>query len=69
MVFRFLRSLLSNERVIQQLADSAPIRAIARAMVRGGKSIQSKLDSTDVASRLEKFTKLYHEEYRKALKK
>ncbi|KAK5966986.1 hypothetical protein GCK32_012030, partial [Trichostrongylus colubriformis] len=39
MVFRFLRTLLNDERVIQQLSESAPIRALARAMVRGGKTV------------------------------
>nr|CDJ97764.1 Glycolipid transfer protein domain containing protein [Haemonchus contortus] len=69
MVFRFLRTLLNDERVIQQLSESAPIRALARAVIRGGKTVQDKLGHTDAASRIEKFMKLYQEEYQKALKK
>ncbi|VDL63395.1 unnamed protein product [Nippostrongylus brasiliensis] len=69
MVFRFLRSLLNDERVIQQLSESAPIRALARTIVRGGKTVQDKLSNTDMASKVEQITKLYKEEYQKALKK
>ncbi|KIH66630.1 hypothetical protein ANCDUO_03044 [Ancylostoma duodenale] len=69
MVFRFIRTLLNNERVIQQLSESAPIRALARAIVRGGKTIEDKVQKLDVSSRIETFTKMYQEEYKKALKK
>ncbi|RCN43837.1 hypothetical protein ANCCAN_10165 [Ancylostoma caninum] len=69
MVFRFIRTLLNNERVIQQLSESAPIRALARAIVRGGKTVEDKIQKLDVSSRIETFTKVYQEEYKKALKK
>ncbi|EYB98122.1 hypothetical protein Y032_0134g1866 [Ancylostoma ceylanicum] len=69
MVFRFIRTLLNNERVIQQLSKSAPIRALARAIVRGGKTVEDKVQKLDVSSRIETFTKMYQEEYKKALKK
>ncbi|VDO58925.1 unnamed protein product [Haemonchus placei] len=59
----------SNVNVDVLLSESAPIRALARAVIRGGKTVQDKLGHTDAASRIEKFMKLYQEEYQKALKK
>ncbi|VDM66503.1 unnamed protein product [Strongylus vulgaris] len=69
MVFRFIRALLNNEKVIQELSESAPIRALARAIVRGGKSLEDKVQKLDVGSRVEALKKIYEEEYKKALKK
>ncbi|ETN80018.1 hypothetical protein RB195_010132 [Necator americanus] len=69
MVFRFIRTLLNNEKVIQQLSESPPIRLLARAIVRGGKSVEDKIQKLNMTSRIEAFLKMYQEEYKKALKK
>ncbi|CAJ0597506.1 unnamed protein product [Cylicocyclus nassatus] len=69
MVFRFIRALLNNERVIQELSESAPIRALARAIVRGTKSVEGKVQKLDIGAKAEALKKIYEEEYKKALKK
>ncbi|KJH50104.1 hypothetical protein DICVIV_03741 [Dictyocaulus viviparus] len=69
MVFRVIRALLNDERIIRQLSESAPIRIIARTIVRGEKVLAEKVKRTNISSQIEMLTKLFKEEYRKSLKK
>ncbi|KAJ1359630.1 hypothetical protein KIN20_018404 [Parelaphostrongylus tenuis] len=69
MVFRFLRALLNDERFIQQLSESAPIRALAKTIVRGGKTLEERVEKMAVSSQIDRFTKTFKEEYQKSLKK
>ncbi|KAE9416036.1 hypothetical protein Angca_001396 [Angiostrongylus cantonensis] len=69
MVFRFIRALLNDERVIQQLSESAPIRAIAKTIVRGRKTLEERVEKMEVPSQIDRFKKIFKEEYQKSLKK
>lgn len=69
MPFRLFRTFLNNERTIQQLSESAPVRLAAKAIVRGIKQVESKVEKIDVGKKFDKFKSIYEEEYQKALKK
>ncbi|CAI2349642.1 unnamed protein product [Caenorhabditis sp. 36 PRJEB53466] len=69
MPFRLFRTLLNNEKTIQQLAESAPIRVAAKAIVRGMRQVEEKVEKIEVGKKLDKFKAIYEEEYQKALKK
>ncbi|VDM59857.1 unnamed protein product [Angiostrongylus costaricensis] len=69
MVFRFIRALLNDERVIQQLSESAPIRSIAKTIVRGRKTLEERVEKMEVPSQIDRFKKIFKEEYQKSLKK
>ncbi|CAO4368557.1 unnamed protein product [Caenorhabditis nigoni] len=69
MPFRLFRTFLNNEKTIQQLSESVPVRLAAKAIVRGMKQIESKVDKLDVGKKIDKFKAIYEEEYQKAIKK
>uniref|UniRef100_A0A1I7XA79 DUF3486 family protein n=1 Tax=Heterorhabditis bacteriophora TaxID=37862 RepID=A0A1I7XA79_HETBA len=69
MVVRILRSILNNEKVIQELAESAPIRAVARLIVRTAKTAEERVTGMKIGSKMDKLARTYQEEYKKALKK
>ncbi|EFP06117.1 hypothetical protein GCK72_011628 [Caenorhabditis remanei] len=69
MPFRIFRTFLNNERTIQQLSDSTPIRLAAKAIVRGMAKVEEKVEKVEIGKKLEKFKSIYEEEYQKALKK
>lgn len=46
-----------------------PIRVAAKAIVRGMKQVEEKVEKIDIGKKVTKFKSLYEEEYQKALKK
>ncbi|CAP30864.1 Protein CBG11709 [Caenorhabditis briggsae] len=69
MPFRLFRTFLNNEKTIQQLSESVPVRLAAKAIVRGMKQVESRVDKLDVGKKIDKFKAIYEEEYQKAIKK
>ncbi|CCD73056.1 ATP synthase subunit epsilon [Caenorhabditis elegans] len=69
MPFRLFRTFLNNEKTIQQLSESVPVRLAAKAIVRGMKQVEEKVEKIDVGKKLNRLKSLYEEEYQKALKK
>ncbi|CAI4230558.1 unnamed protein product [Auanema sp. JU1783] len=68
MVWRIVRQVLNNEKVIQELSETAPMKAAAKAIVRGAATAEQKIRSLNLDKKVEKYTKIYKEEYQKALK-
>ncbi|CAI5444049.1 unnamed protein product [Caenorhabditis angaria] len=69
MVFRIFRQLFNNEKTIQQLSESLPIRTTAKAIVRGLKIAEEKAENLELGRKITKFKANFDEEYQKALKK
>lgn len=69
MVYRLVRNLLNNEKVIQELSESAPIRGAARLIVRSAATVGEKISNVKIGSRLQKISQIYKEEYKKAIDK
>uniref|UniRef100_A0A915CPB6 Uncharacterized protein n=1 Tax=Ditylenchus dipsaci TaxID=166011 RepID=A0A915CPB6_9BILA len=73
MVYRFIRQLLNDERVIQKMADSSFMRQAARYFVssvyrfRGLAENNKQLSNS--SRRITRFSKLFKEEWKKALDK
>lgn len=78
MPWRIIGQVLNNEQVIQkvtlfhsgsplQLAESAPIRAAAKVIVRGASSVEEKITSLQFEQKARRFSKVFKEEYQKAL--
>ncbi|CAJ0942360.1 unnamed protein product, partial [Mesorhabditis belari] len=69
MPFRFLRAFLNQEKTVQQIADSYPVRAAAKTAVRAWWISRHKINNLEATKRLGIFKKVFNDEYQKALKK
>ncbi|KAI6177290.1 hypothetical protein M3Y97_00890700 [Aphelenchoides bicaudatus] len=72
MPHRILRQLLNDPRVIQQMADSWPMRRAAKFTVQTYHKALHRFESTDTGRRLlpgriSSFMQRFRNEYRKAL--
>jgi hypothetical protein len=73
MVYRILRQLLNNEKVIQQMADSRPMRQAARLFISGVYHVKDIIEPTrsnllgSANKRVDRFLRNFREEYRKSI--
>ncbi|CAD5215970.1 unnamed protein product [Bursaphelenchus okinawaensis] len=71
MPHRFIRQFLNNEKVIQQMADSYPMRRAAKFAVSSAYQIRHKLENgglmDGIMARTSNFKRLFQEEYKKKL--
>ncbi|KAL7072592.1 hypothetical protein ACQ4LE_008215 [Meloidogyne hapla] len=62
---RIIQQLLHSEQFIQKLADSSPIRRTARFLIRSTYGAKSTILNN---KRIERFVKIFREEYQKSIK-
>ncbi|KAF8359854.1 hypothetical protein PRIPAC_94849 [Pristionchus pacificus] len=71
MPWRFVRNMLNNPKVIDEMSQSYPVRSLARFLIRFYKTAEHKLEQSGAPSARRahsRFTALFKEEYQKALK-
>ncbi|CAD5221939.1 unnamed protein product [Bursaphelenchus xylophilus] len=71
MPYRIFRRILNDERVIQQMADSWPMRRAAKLAVTSTFQLRHKIESSGLMdgllARTSNFRRLFQEEYKKRL--